>query len=109
MSLPGSHNLTLYRGDSFRVGFRFEQDGSPRPMPTTGWLAQIRERHGSTTVLAEFTVDTSAAADGIVSIALTPAQTLLFSSGVWDLQHTDGAEVRTWMQGQIIVRADVTR
>jgi hypothetical protein len=63
-------------------------------------------------VIAEFEVNTTEAATGILYLHLDAATSATCASGVWDLQHaTDDAVpvVTTYARGPFIVDPDVTR
>ena len=105
--MPGIANLVIYRGDDFRQGFTFMQAGTVLPMPTTGWLAQIRPIIDGT-VSVVLTIDASAGASGLIVVSLTGAQTTVLDSGVWDLQATVNGQVTTWISGVVVVSKDVT-
>ena len=107
--LPGSHNLTLYRGDSFTQAFTFTQGGVPLVLPASGWLCQVRASTSSDAVSGTFAVDSSGAGSGVVVISVTAAESAVFSPGVYDLQLTDGSAVRTYLRGMVTVTKDVSR
>lgn len=72
------------------------------------WAAQMRRND----LVVDFTIDSSAAADGKLTLSLTAAETLAITSwSQWryDLQATAGASVLTLIRGPIEVDGDVTR
>jgi hypothetical protein len=110
MAAPGKYNITGYRGDTLTLEFTFEDEaGVALALPTTGWAAQIRNLPDAATTIADFTIDSSAAATGVVVASLTGTQTADLSGGVWDLQQTTGAVVRTYLRGSVTIEGDVTR
>lgn len=107
--LPGIHDLTLYRGDTWSQVFTFTQGGSPLALPTTGWQAQVRAPDASGAVVGSFTVDSSDAATGVIVLSATAATVAILREGRYDLQLTEGAVVRTFLRGAVKILRDVTR
>jgi hypothetical protein len=106
--LPAVLDLDLYVGDGFGLEFSFVDKDSGDPYPLTGtFSAQVR--HLDELVTA-FSIDTTDAATGVLTLGLTPVQTELIVSGsVWDLQQTPTVGVvRTWYRGTIRMFGDVT-
>ncbi len=111
--------LDVYRGDTYTQKLTFTDPGAtpedprvPRVLEATGWTAQLRESTESDTVIAEFEVITTEAADGILYLHLGAEASAACSSGSWDLQHaTDDAVpvVTTYARGPFLVDPDVTR
>lgn len=114
--IPQTLDLLLYAGDG--AGIRFTiTDSTGAALPLTGEMkAQIRaNREDTDPALAEFAVDTSDFATGIVLISLTGDQTHSLISGnekftgVWDLEWTStGDEPATLIQGNVECNPDVT-
>ena len=113
--LPGTRDITIYRGDTFVLNARLRQktiDGQAGlPLDLTGATvsAQIRVSTESTGVpLATFTGDLGTDI-GTVQLSLTPVQTSTLVPGVYDMQVTfaDGT-VTTFLKGSVSVIPDVT-
>lgn len=108
--LPGSLDLSIYRGDTFEQGLSFTDGTNPIALPTTSWRAYIRRQPTDLATVEEFTVDATGAAGGLVILSLTEAETTLLPSGcVWDLELTAAGDVRTYLRGHLTVVQDVTR
>lgn len=120
---PKILDIDLYAGDTFTVLFRFIDEDTGLPWPLVGtWAAQIRNR---TSVVEDFTVDDSDAADGELHLSLTGEQTATIGEQpgcqhgshastcgnclVWDLEQTYPGGVRTWYYGTVSAMTDVTR
>lgn len=120
--LPGDAPLQGIRGDKWGpITFtaQTELDLSGRT-----WIAQIRTtKDEPATVVAEFTVDSSDAADGIIRLTLPPTESAGlvtgpaagFSTGkgtyYYDVQATlvsDATDVKTWFAGKVSVVGDVS-
>jgi hypothetical protein len=110
--LPAELNLLLYSGDSLEMRFTFT-DSANLPVDMSGtWSAQVRTAADTADPpLADFTVDASAAATGVIDIALSSTQTQeLPPESVWDLQLTLAPEhVHTTHRGSVTITEDVTR
>jgi hypothetical protein len=115
--IPGTYDIQIYQGDTFRVFFRLRDEGGTY-IDLTGQIAkaQIRSNTDAPTVLAEFSTsipDQSVLANrGSVLLTLTSAQTsALTTGGVWDvqLQVTATGEVNTYLRGTVTVVKEVTR
>ena len=118
---PQVLDLKLYAGDG--VKFRLLcTDKAGAPIDVTGTVkAQIRlERLTADPAIAQFTVSSVDAYQGIIVLSLTGEQTQDLSEddsasngkfvGVWDIQWTpSGDEPRTLCQGKVECVADVTR
>ncbi|MET0786560.1 MAG: hypothetical protein ABWY25_07640 [Paenisporosarcina sp.] len=118
---PQVLDLALYAGDG--AEFRLIcTDSADVRVPITGTvMAQVRvDRTAAEDPVVEFASDLTDAAEGIILLSLTGAQTQQMMahpstvkekfSGVWDVQWTPtGEEARTLCQGKIDCVADVTR
>ena len=114
--IPQTLDISLYAGDG--AGLRFTiTDSTGAALPLTGEMkAEIRtNREDADPALAEFAVNLSDFADGIVLISLTGDQTHALITGdetfigVWDLEWTPtGAEPATLVQGKVECYPDVT-
>jgi hypothetical protein len=110
--LPAELNLILYSGDTVEMRFQFTDAGGV-PVDMTGtWTAQVRTAPDTLDPpLADFAVDESQAAAGVIDIGLTPEQTqALPPSSSWDLQMTTSPDhIHTTHRGTITITEDVTR
>lgn len=105
-----SLNFPIYRGDTFRQTFTFQTDGTPIDLVAAGWTSwasQWRAFEDAPTAVT-FTVDTSLASTGKITISADPATTKLIASGTYDVQATRPGETRTWVRGDITYWKDVT-
>lgn len=106
--------VEIYAGDTGHWPVYTVQDpeGNPRELISEGWTdwkAQWRADPTATEVV-ELIVDASRADEGMLIIRATPDQTAaMASAGVWDLQATNGDEVKTWFRGKTKYIQDVTR
>lgn len=116
---PG-HSSAIYRGDSYEHVLEFWSDTEKtEPFVFTGtFRAQIREERldqadvedPSPAPVAVFNCELSGPGPNVVTISLTPEQTLsLPVSGFWDLQEENGERVTTILAGKVKVLDDVTR
>lgn len=106
-------DLSIVRGDDFRVIITLSTDGDPFDLTGYTPLAQIRP---STSVAAPLTAEFDAtvetpATDGIITLELDHDTTAaLTTNGVWDMQITDGSGwVTTVVSGTVTIVPDVTR
>lgn len=74
-------------------------------------LAQFKHLRGEGAPLATFDLDATRAAVGVFVLSLSAAVTLGFQeSGGWDWQcTTPSGDVKTWVEGSVIVVKDYTR
>jgi hypothetical protein len=106
MDSPLQHDLIIDIGRDFNEYFGFTDDADT-PLDMTGYTvkAQIRSGESSgSTLIAEFTVDNSALADGELWLRLTDAQTaaITASSGYYDILVTDASGTdETWVFGTV--------
>lgn len=111
MAKPAPRNLTVYRGDKYTHRIVFSNAGNPLPVDAYTFSAQIRGKAEKDTnePLAEFNIDTTDAADGIIVLSLDAEDTqdIVKSKGFWDLQ-VDPIE-KTWLAGSVTFMGDVTR
>lgn len=108
MAVPGTANLTLYRGDDFEQAIDLTQAGEPLVLPTTGWTAQARTNPDGE-IVATFAVDASDGATGRLLLSLAGTATVTMPpTSVWDLQCTTGG-TKTYLAGKVKIVKDVTR
>ena len=113
--LPTDTPLEIRRGDDVEFKFRIaDPDNTGQYLDLSGYTAeaQVRESADSETVLADFTItdyDNGSTDRGIV-LSLASADTANFPyRATWDLQLTDGGLTRTYLAGEVLTDADVTR
>ena len=114
--VPQTLDLSLYAGDG--AGLRFTiTDSTGAALPLTGEMkAEIRaSREAADPPLADFDVDLTDYATGVVLISLTGVQTHALISdaekftGVWDLEWIpENDEPTTLVQGNVECFPDVT-
>lgn len=111
MAGPGPRDISIYRGDDYPHAVTFtDAAGAPLDVSAYAFTAQIRSlsQGGTGEPLAEFTIDDSQAATGIVVLSLAATETADLAAGYWDLQADDGTTVSTWLAGRVSVSGDVT-
>lgn len=107
---PGTFNLALYRGDSYKWRVELWQDAAQTiPVDLTGVVpaAEIRERTAGVRIVELLCTPEPPNA---VIVEMTPDMYVAVpANGVWDLQLTfpDGA-VHTPVAGTVTVTGDVT-
>lgn len=103
-------DLTPMRGDDFSKTIRLLSKATSEPVDLSEWTwaSQIRKDADSTEVMATITVDTTRAAEGILTFSLPASVTAVLSAGVWDLQGLTPSK-KTWCKGSVRVGKDVTR
>lgn len=113
--VPQHVDLELYAGDGASLRL-VVTDPSGAPIPLDGVVtAQIRVARNDAAIAASWAADLSGAADGIVLISLTGAQTAALVNGAdfdgfWDVEwDSTGQEPVTLMQGKVTCELDVTR
>ena len=109
MSFPVTvPSVNAYAGDTLVFPtYSFETDGEPTDLSAwDSWAAQWRPEDDS----AEYITLTVVKTNSTFAITATAEQArAMGKSGVWDLQATDGAVIRTFIRGQVIYQMDVTR
>ena len=113
MSLPGVHNLTIYKGDDFSQTVRLATDGVY--INLTGWSGRAQLRSLTDTLITAFniTFGNQTTAPGELTMSLTAAVTsaLTATEGVYDLELTTPApaKVKTYLAGSVTIVSDVTK
>lgn len=111
MSFPTRVDMvTLYAGDtSVWPTYEFLTDGEPENLTAYTWAAQWR-RTPDAAESVTLAVDTTELAQGRITVSVPAATTeAMVGLGIWDLQATLGAVVRTRLVGPVRVVQDVTR
>jgi len=114
METPGTYNITLRRGNTYRQLFEF-QNSDESAMDLTGYTlkAQIRatkEQDG--TLIETFTVSIPDPTDGKVYLSLTLSKmnALDASTRYWDMLITNpaGTSSETYVEGIVYIKPSVT-
>ena len=108
--------IQLYRGDSRKFTFKFWADDAktvPVDLTAFGTVFAAQVRHDpDLSVLVALTMDTTAAATGVLSFTIPPTAwaDLPFSALGWDIQVSagDGSSVTTLVAGTFQVVKDFT-
>ena len=110
---PGSYNLDLYRGDTYKWQFQLFQDNDQtQPVNLTGATlkSEIRDKTAGTVVIPITCTLSATPTDGIINAVLAAtAFAGMPQHGVWDLQVTfSNGDIHTVLAGTVTVTADVT-
>jgi hypothetical protein len=117
---PGEADLVgIPRGDSISFQVTITEDDGTTAKDVSGytWLAQVRETVDATDVLMTFDVDDTDAATGVLVLSLAaadwPAEATPLPTDAWrwDLEGTNGSNVRTYLAGKfkVFTKGDVSR
>ena len=107
MSLPVTHDLTAYRGDSWYQEFRLKRDGLPVNLTNATVESEARPTRASKGLAVSLSIVIEDATDGRFKLAL-PEDGLPPATYAYDVEVREGTEVRTWIKGSLIVWRDVT-
>lgn len=113
--MAATRAITIYQGDTYTHEITVQDDaGAPVDLSDRTWAAQIRAYATADTALADFAVDATDAATGVLVLSLTAAQTAALPGrpAVWDLQGTYTADstVETLIPNSVVtVTQEVTR
>ncbi len=103
-----SANIDLYvdQGDSYYKEFTLNYSGAPINLTGMSVVADVR-RYSNTSKVYPLTAAIKTAASGIISLSLTPQQSMLFdhSRYVYQVKIIDGTDIIKVMTGQILVTA----
>lgn len=121
--IPAQHNITIRRGDTFRLFFRLREkqpDGSPGDYPDlTGWgdgLAQVREGIDGTVIFTmTVTKANQVSYPGGILLSIADDTTKddfpdpMPSSPVWDFEIVNSlGETDTYLAGDVTLVKDVS-
>lgn len=116
MPVPGTYNITTYKGDTLVLTFELVDDTEPTPLPidlsSATFKMQVRKKSGDP-VLWEAATDDGIVVSGADNNIVTVSKIVDAEAGVnpyvYDIQATflDGT-VRTYVAGTFMLRADVT-
>jgi hypothetical protein len=111
--IPAELDLNIYSGDTLTMRFTFTDMNGVAVDMTGTWTAQVRASANliDDEPLAEFVIDATGAAQGIIVLTLPSEQTqTLPPTAVWDIQQMISPDiVRTTHHGVVTVVEDVTR
>ncbi len=115
----GWYNIEVLQGATFLLPLKWKAGAPLLPINVTGYSAklQVRENTSSVAALLEMSSVNGriviGGIDGMITPKLTALETaaLSFRRGVYDLELTeaDGVTVRRLLEGQFVVKPEVTR
>src|SRR3954470_2584017 len=116
-AVPQRVNLTVYAGDGVELRLTAVNADTGDILDLGGEIsAQVKANRIDTEPIAEFTVDSEQAENGVLDLSLSGEQTsaLITDSkrfeGAWDVQWLAvGEQPRTLVQGNLTCDLDVTR
>ena len=115
---PTRIDLTLVRGDTWKLQFKFPVDddnpsGPGIDLSGSTWLAQIRETTQDGTLFATWDVDDTNQANGMLIISIDESITETATVGhklYWyDVQQTLSGDVATPVMGMVSIVADTSK
>jgi hypothetical protein len=107
-------DIDIDKNRNFRRPFQFLEDDGVTPIDMTGFsvTAQIRKEESvDSTLIEDFTVDTSDLVNGNIVLILSVAQTAAInhSTGYYDIKVTDLTPTTTsWVKGKVSIHGTVT-
>jgi hypothetical protein len=110
--MAATRNITIYQGDTYAHELRIKNSSNANVNITSRtYTGQIRKKRNSETSAATFSSEITNAANGIVVLSLTSAQTANIAAGtyVYDFQETNGSTVTTLITGTVTVTGEVSR
>ena len=119
MDVPGTYNITIYRGDDWKKSLTIDIDGVVVDLTCCDILAQIRPSANSSIIFATIAVENRDDTAGTFDLVLSHTETgdtdtnklgnPNVTTGIWDLQITSaGGLVDTWLRGTVTITADVS-
>lgn len=106
------NNLYIDQGTSFSASIQIFADNGDI-FDLTGFTpsGQIRKNYATNTIAANLTTTVTNAANGQISIGLTPAQTANLKAGryVYDVEIISGGSIFRASEGIVVVYPSVTR
>lgn len=115
---PRRIDLTLVRGDTWKLQFKFPVDddnpmGPGIDLSGSTWLAQIRETTQDGTLFATWDVDDSSQDNGLLIITIDETITQTANVGKklywYDVQQTLSGDVATPVMGMVSIVADTSK
>jgi len=110
--MAATRNITIYQGDTYAHELRIKNSSNANVNITSRtYTGQVRKKRNSDTAAATFTSEITNAANGIVVLSLTSAQTANIAAGtyVYDFQETNGTIITTLITGTVTVTGEVSR
>ena len=110
--MAATRNINIYQGDTYAHELRIKNSSNANVNITSRtYTGQVRKKRNSDTAAATFTSEITNAANGIVILSLTSAQTANIAAGtyVYDFQETNGAIITTLITGTVTVTGEVSR
>ena len=110
--MAATRNITIYQGDTYAHELRIKNSSNANVNITSRtYTGQVRKKRNSDTAAATFTSEITNAANGIVILSLTSAQTANIAAGtyVYDFQETNGTVITTLITGTVTVTGEVSR
>lgn len=112
--MAARRDIDIYQGDTYAHVINITNNATPPVSINVAgrtFAAQIRRHPQSDTIAAEFAVDVSGAATGVVQLSLTATQTAGLAAGpyAFDVHQVTGSSVLTLFAGECLVTAEVTR
>jgi hypothetical protein len=112
MPVPGTHNISIVRGEDFSLSFTVTIEGVILDLTGATAYAQIREIEArSGNLLADFTTAISNDPDNVVTITLTDSET----AGIPEDQawydvviRDDGGNDTYYLKGRVTIEGSVT-
>lgn len=112
MAAPAKQDLTFTRGDTETIQVTMTtDDGTPIDITGRTYASQLRTTPDIAAISATASCTITDAANGVMTVIFTPAQTSPLDPGYyyWDLQENASGTITTVMSGTVTVLADVTR
>ena len=112
MPVPGSHNITVVRGEDFSLSFTITIDDVLLVLTGATAYAQIRQQQLRTSnLIADFATDISADPDNVVTISLAESVTegITEDTGYYDVLIVDaGGNDIYYLKGRVSIEGSVT-
>lgn len=112
MSTPGTLDLSEVQGDDWTLTLNFTNSlGYAVDLTGKTYTAQVRRNYKDDNVVGTWTIDTSGAATGVLSLSMDNATTATLTKSYyyWDLQENDAGFITTLLVGEITMIPEVTR
>lgn len=109
--MAAERNITIVQGDTYVHEIRLRSNNNTVINVTTSTFSgQIRKSGASNTVIANFTVDSSNAANGNITFTLSSNTTNSIKKGLYfyDFQQVTGGVTVTVLAGRANVAKDIT-
>lgn len=110
--MAATRDITVYQGDTYAHELRIKTSANAViNINSRVYTGQIRKKRNSDIVAATFSSSITDAANGVVVLSLTAANTANVAAGtyVYDFQETNGSTVTTLITGTVTVVGQVSR